>query len=99
VADFNSDSNLDYALFNRGTRQTGIWYLSGVTLLGGASGPTLPSGWALSATADFDANGKPDYVLYNANTRQTTIWYMNNNVYVSGAYGPTLPSGWSLVAP
>jgi hypothetical protein len=97
VADFNGDGHRDYALFNLGTRQTAIWYLSGPTFIGGAFGPTLPAGWALVATADFNGNGKPDYVLYNAGTRQTAIWYLNNNVFVSGAFGPTIPAGWSLV--
>ena len=67
--------------------------------MGAASGPTLPGGWALVATADFNGDGKPDYVLYNAGPRQTAIWYLNNNVFVGSAYGPTLPTGWSLVAP
>jgi hypothetical protein len=98
VADFNGDSNgfLDYALFNPSTRQTAIWYLSEVTFVGAAYGPTLPSGWALVATGDFNGDGNPDYVLYNASTRRTAMWYMNNNVFVTGAYGPTLPAGWSL---
>ena len=99
VADFNHDGHTDYALFNSGTSQTAIWYLSGPTLLGGAFGPTVPGGWILVGTADFNGDGKPDYVLYKANTRQTAIWYMNNNVFVSGAYGPTIPAGWSLAAP
>jgi FG-GAP-like repeat len=97
VTDFNGDIHPDYALFNTATRQTAIWYLSGSTFIGGAYGPTLPSGWALAATKDFNGNGKPDYLLYNAATRQTAIWYLNNNVFVSGAFGPTLPAGWSLV--
>ena len=74
-----------------------IWYLSGPTFIRGAYGPTIPSGWALVATADFNSDGHPDYLLYNSSTRQTGIWYLNNNVYVSAAFGPTLPAGWSLV--
>jgi FG-GAP-like repeat len=93
VADFNSDGKRDYLLFNASTRQSAIWYLSGVTFLGGAFGPTLPSNWTLVATGDFNGNSKPDYVLYNTSTRQTAVWYMNNAVFVSGAYGPTLPAG------
>jgi hypothetical protein len=46
TADFNRDGKPDYALFNPGKRQTAIWYLSGVTLIGGAYGPTLPVGWS-----------------------------------------------------
>jgi hypothetical protein len=86
-------------LFNSTTGQTAIWYLSGPTLLSGAFGSTLPSGWALVATADFNGDNKPDYVLYKASTGQTAIWYLNNNIFVSGAYGPTLPAAWSLIAP
>ena len=73
--------------------QTALWYLSGPTFIGDAYGPTLPSGWVLTATADFNGDGKPDYVLYNGDTRQTAIWYLNNNVFVNRAFGPTLPSG------
>jgi VCBS repeat protein len=91
VADFNLDGNLDYALFNASTRQTAIWYLSGVAFVSGAYGPTLPSGWTLLATADFNGDGKPDYVLFNPSTRRTAIWYLNNSIFIGGAYGPTLP--------
>jgi hypothetical protein len=100
VADFDGDGNLDYLLFNPSTHQTAIWCLSGVTLVGGAFGPTLPSSaWALVAVGDIDGDCNPDYVLYNASTRQTAIWYMNNNVFAGGAFGPTLAASWSRVAP
>src|SRR5262249_60058812 len=77
----NSDSHPDYGLFNGGTRQTAIWYLSGPTFIGGAFGPTIPGGWALVATADFNGNGKPDYLLYNASTPPTAICHMNNTLF------------------
>jgi hypothetical protein len=85
MGDFNRDIHPDYAAGNPVTDRTAIWYLLGPTFIGGAYGPTLPSGWELVATADFNGGGKPDYVLYNANTRQTAIWYMNNTVFVSSA--------------
>ena len=100
VADFNRDGRPDYALFNASTRQTAIWYLSGVngvTVIGSANGPTTPVGWALAATVDFNNDGKPDFVIYNASTGQTAISYLNNNVFIGGGWAPTLPAGWSLV--
>jgi hypothetical protein len=97
--DFNGDGQADYLQFNSMSLRSGIWYISGRTLLGGAYGPTVASGYQLRGAADFNADGKPDYALFNAATRQSAIWYLNNNVYVSAAYGPTLPIGWSLVAP
>jgi hypothetical protein len=93
VADFNRDGKTDYLLFNPGTHQSAIWYLSGVTLVQGAFGPTLPSAWAVLGVGNFNGDGKPDYVLYNESSRQTAIWYLNNNFFVGGAYGPTLPGG------
>jgi hypothetical protein len=98
VADVNLDGHPEYVLFKPSTHQTAIWYLSGVTFLGGGYGPTLPSDWELVATGDFNGDGKPDFVLYNASTYQTAVWYLNNNVFVGGAYGPTLPPGWSVVS-
>jgi hypothetical protein len=98
VADFDSDGHPDYALFHPSSGYTAIGYLSGLTLVGAAWGPTVPGNWALVATADFNGDGKPDYLLYNGGTRQTAIWYLNNNVFVSSAYGPTIAPGWSLVA-
>jgi len=86
-------------LFLPSTRQTAIFYLSGTTWIGTASGPTPPAGWSLVGVADFNRDGKPDYLLFNATARQTVIWYMNNNVRIGGAYGPTLPAGWTVAAP
>ena len=99
MADFNGDGERDYLLFNASTRQSAIWYLSGVTFLGSAYGPTSPAGWSLIGTADFNGDGKPDYLFFSPSTGWTAIWYMNNNVFTGSAYGPTLPTGWSLVAP
>lgn len=99
IGDFDGDSHEDYLLFNSGTHQTAIWYLSGPAFIRGAFGPTISSGWTVVATADFNGDGHPDYLLYNTVTRRTAIWYLNNNVYVSAAFGPALPAGWSLVGP
>src|SRR5206468_11427332 len=72
VADFNGDGKTDYLLFNASTRQSAIWYLSGVTFAGGLYGPTIASGYQLIGTADFNGDGKPDYLLYNARDRKST---------------------------
>jgi hypothetical protein len=76
-----------------------IWYLSGITRIGSAVGPTPPAGWSVVGVADFNRDGKPDYLLFNSGTRQTAIWYMNNNVRVGGAAGPSLVAGWTVAAP
>src|SRR5437899_1358904 len=94
--DFNGDGEPDYLLYNVSTRQTAIWYLSGHTLISGAYGPMIASGYTLIGAADFNADGKPDYVLYGPSVQGTTLWYLDNNVFTGSANGPTLPAGWSL---
>jgi hypothetical protein len=89
----------DYLLFNPTTHQSAIWHLSGSTLIGAASGPTIAAGYNLIGTADFKGDRKPDYVLYDATTQRTALWYLNDNVLTGAAFGPSLPSGWSLVGP
>ena len=59
-----------------------IAYLSGLTVIGAASGPSVPLGWELVTAKDFNGDAYPDYVLYNASTRQTVIAYLNNTVVV-----------------
>ena len=97
--DFNDDNHTDYALFNPAptSRRTLFDFMSGPTLIGTASGPTLPSGWELVATDDFNLDGFADYVLYNPSSHQTAIWYLHNNIRIGTASGPTLLTGWKLV--
>jgi hypothetical protein len=42
VADFDGDGHPDYALFHPSSGYTVIGYLSGLTLVGAAWGPTVP---------------------------------------------------------
>jgi plastocyanin len=97
VSDFNRDGHPDYLLFKASTLQTVIWYMNNNVHIGGAAGPTLPTGWSVGAVADFNLDGHPDYLLFNPNTGGTVVWYMNNNVRIGAVSGPTLPGGWTLV--
>ena len=74
-----------------------MWYLNGMTLIGGAFGPNQPAGWQGIAAADFNGDGHPDLLLWNPTTRQTAIWYLNGVQFLSGVFGPTLPAGWAPV--
>jgi hypothetical protein len=98
ATDFNHNGKPDYVLYNRGTGQTGVWYMNNNVYAGSAFGPILPAGWRLVDVADFTGDGLPDYVLFNPTTRQTALWYLSGITRIGGAFGPTLPSGWELVA-
>jgi hypothetical protein len=43
AADFNSDGDHGYVLYNAGTRQTAIWYLNNNLYVGSACGPDSSS--------------------------------------------------------
>jgi FG-GAP-like repeat len=64
AADFNSDGDPDYLLYDAGTRQTAIWYLNNNVYVGGGYGLTVPAGWNLIGIADFDGDGHTDYALW-----------------------------------
>ncbi len=97
IADFNGDAHPDLVVRNANTRQTGIWYLNNNVYVSSDFGPTLASGWELSALDDFNLDSHPDYGLFALNTHQTAIWYLSGPSFIRGVYGPTLPSGWELV--
>jgi len=97
IADFDGDGHPDLVVRNANTRQTGIWYLNNNVYVSSDFGPTLASGWELSALDDFNLDSHPDYGLFAPNTNQTAIWYLSGPSFIRGVYGPTLPSGWELV--
>src|SRR5215211_5304463 len=76
---FNSDGQMDIAVFIPATRQTLIGYFSNGTLIGAALGPTLPVNW------------QPDYLICRPDTGETAIRYLNNNVFIEAVSGVTLP--------
>ena len=45
TADFDSDGNPDFLLYNPGTHEPAIWYLNNNVFVSSASGPTLPAAW------------------------------------------------------
>jgi hypothetical protein len=98
AVDYNGDGEADMLLFNNNTRQTAVWYLNYSTFIGGAYGPTIPTGWNLVTEADFNNDSHPDYLLFNPSTRRAVVWFLNGMSFVGGAYyGPVLPAGWEVI--
>ena len=85
IADFDGDGHPDLVVRNANTRETGIWYLSNNVYVSSDFGPTLASGWELSALDDFNLDSHPDYGLFAPSTHQTAIWYYPDP-HSSGAF-------------
>ena len=58
-----------------------VAYLSGLTIVDAACGPSVPPGWELVRT-NFNGDAYPDYALYKASTGETVIAYLDNIVVV-----------------
>ena len=61
-----------------------IWYLSGVTLITGLYGPTLPSGWRLVRPATSTGTASR-IICFTTRARANAIWFMNDNASLSAA--------------
>ena len=70
-----------------------VAYLSGLTIVDAACGPSVPPGWELVGATNFNGDAYPDYALYKASTGETVIAYLDNIVVVGAAFGRTLPLG------
>jgi hypothetical protein len=99
ISDFDGNRWPDLLVFNAGTLQSQIWYMSGATVASKATGPVLAAGWSPEGAADMNADGKTDLILHKAATRQTAVWHMNGSAFASSVNGPTLPAGFVLAAP
>ena len=80
-ADFNSDVQPDFALFNPSNRQVKIFLMNDTMLTFASSAPTLPAGWTLVDAEQFGGGANSaDFLLYNPTTRGVAVWFMNGSV-------------------
>ncbi|MBF0292664.1 MAG: VCBS repeat-containing protein [Nitrospinae bacterium] len=92
VGDFNGDGKSDILWRHAGTGQTAIWFMDGVTKVGGgntttqAGAYTSTTGWQVQGSGDFNGDGKSDILLRNAETGRMATWMMNGRTVVSSGY-------------
>jgi hypothetical protein len=99
--DFNGDGKPDILWRNTHTGQNYVWYMNGVTNIGGAYIDTEPyMEWEIAGVADFNNDGNPDILWRNTHTGQNYVWYMNGVTNIGGAYIDTEPyMEWKIVGP
>jgi hypothetical protein len=78
------------------TGENVVYYMDGITILGGAYLPTIDPAWTLSGTADLNSDGNPDLLWRNPVTGENVVYYMNGVTILGGVYLPTIDPAWTL---
>ena len=97
--DFNGDRNADILWRNTSTGENYVWYLDGVTVLGGGVLPTVSvQDWKIVGVADFNNDGKPDILWRNISTGENYIWYLDGVTVMGGGSLPMVSGqSWKIV--
>jgi hypothetical protein len=98
-SDFNGDGKPDILWRNASTGENYVWYMDGVTVLGGGNLPTVADqNWKIVGVADFNNDGKPDIIWRNVYTGENYAWYMDGVTVLGGGNLPTVADqNWKVV--
>ncbi len=105
VADFNGDGQPDLLWRHQTTGQLAVWYMDGVTRVGGAAlvpSPIADLNWQVAGVADFNGDGQPDLLWRHQTTGQLAVWYMDGVTRVGGAAlvpSPIADLNWQIMSP
>jgi hypothetical protein len=111
TGDFNGDGKVDilWRYYGGGGAQglNYVWYMDGVTCLGGVLLPAvLDTSWQIAGTGDFNGDGKVDILwrYYNPSQQmilcvngENYVWYMNDVTCTGTEFLPPVPdTNWRI---
>ena len=98
-ADFNNDTKPDILWRSVSTGENYVWYLDGVTVLGGVSLPAVADqNWNVVGVADFNNEGRPDILWRSASTGENYVWYLDGVTVLGGGSLPTVADqNWNVI--
>lgn len=96
--DFDGDGRPDLLFQNTQTGQLVVWYMNGLTVLGGNSiTPTQDPNWLAVGIGDFNGDGRPDILFQNQSTGRLVVWFMNGTAATGSAYiTPAQNTTWKV---
>jgi subtilisin family serine protease len=99
IVDFNLDGKPDILWRNAAAGDNYVWYMDGVTVIGGANLPTVADqNWKVVGIADFNNDSKPDILWRNVSGGENYVWYLNGVAVIGGANLPTVADqSWKVV--
>ncbi len=97
--DFSGDGKPDILWRNAATGDNYVWYLDGVTVLGGGNLPTVADLiWQVVGIEDFNNDGKSDVLWRNTATGDNYVWYLDGVTVLGGGNLPTVADqNWKVV--
>jgi hypothetical protein len=98
-SDFDGNGKPDILWRNAATGDNYVWYMDGLTVLGGGNLPMVADqNWKVVGIADFNNDSKPDILWRNAATGDNYVWYMNGVTVQGGGNLPTVADqSWKVV--
>ncbi len=95
----NGDGKPDILWRNASTGENYVWYMDGVTVLGGGNLPMVADqNWKVVGVADFNNDGKPDILWRYAATGDNYVWYMDGVTVLGGGNLPMVTNqNWKVV--
>lgn len=83
--DLNGDGFADILWRNTVTGENCIWYMNGVTNIGGTHIPQLTdSWWRISGVGDFNSDGHEDIVWRHSVSGANAVWFMRQGQNIGG---------------
>ncbi len=97
--DFNNDGKPDILWRHEATGDNYVWYMDGVTVLGGGNLPTVADqNWKVVGVGDFNDDDKPDILWRNVSGGENYVWYMDGVTVLGGGVLPTVADqNWKVV--
>ena len=97
--DFNDDGKPDILWRNGSTGDNYVWYLDGLTVLGGGVLPLVADqNWKVVGVEDFNYDDKPDILWRYEGTGENYVWYLDGVTVLGGGVLPTVADqNWDVV--
>jgi hypothetical protein len=96
-SDFDANNISDIFWRNTSTGDDSLWYVSANGFLGGATMPSLGSGYSVAGIGDFNHDGKADILWRNLSTGEMFIWFMNGGTRIGTLLLPTIAPAVAIV--
>ena len=104
AGDMNADGRLDLVWQHAITRNVGVWFMRGQTLVSAvaASEAPPPADWRIAGLIDVDRDGKPDILWQNGATGDVAAWMMDGYVVRRGQFlnpARVADTNWKIAGP
>jgi Calx-beta domain-containing protein/VCBS repeat protein len=96
VSDFNADGHSDL-MWQNDTGEGAIWWMNGISVIGGGSPGNPGSSWHVKGTGDFNGDARSD-ILWQNSSGEVVIWEMNGTSVIGGGSLGNPGTSWHAIS-